>query len=60
VYKPDRQSLVEHITHIGGYGAGQWKIPGEEVVRRIEGQIEDFFVRVGPNEADVFVVSPIG
>lgn len=60
VNKPDRQSLVEHITHVGGYGAGQWTLPVEEVIRRIEGRVEGFFVRVGANEADVFVVSPIG
>ena len=60
INKPDRQSLVEHITHVGGYGAGQWKLPVEEVIRRIEGRIEGFFVRVGVNEADVFVVSPTG
>ena len=60
VNKPDRQRLVEDITHVGGYGAGQWKLPVEEVIRRIEGRVEGFFVRVGANEADVFVVSPIG
>jgi Protein of unknown function (DUF3892) len=60
VNKPDRQSLVEHITHVGGYGAGEWKLPVEEVVRRIEGRIERFFVSDGANEVDVFVVSPIG
>jgi Protein of unknown function (DUF3892) len=60
INKPDRQSLVEHISHVGAYGAGQWKLPVEEVIRRIEGRIEGFFVRVGANEADVFVVSPIG
>jgi hypothetical protein len=60
VNKPDRQSLVEHITHVGGYGAGEWKLPVEEVIRRIEGRIEGFYVRVGVNEVDVFVVSPIG
>jgi hypothetical protein len=36
VNKPDRQSLVEDITHIGGYGAGQWRLPVEEVIRRID------------------------
>ena len=46
INKPDLQSLVEHITHVGGYGAGQWKLPVEEVIRRIEGRIEGFFVRV--------------
>jgi Protein of unknown function (DUF3892) len=60
VNKPDRQSLVEDITHVGGHGAGEWKLPVEEVIRRIEGRIEGFFVRVGACEAHVFVVSPIG
>jgi hypothetical protein len=60
VDKPDRESLVEHITHVGGYDAGQWKLPVEEVIRRIEGCIEGFFIRVGANEVDVFVASPKG
>jgi hypothetical protein len=60
VNKPDRQSPVEDITHVGGQGAGEWRLPVEEVIRRIEGRIECFFVCVGANEADVFVVSPIG
>jgi uncharacterized protein DUF3892 len=60
INKPNRQSPVEHITHVGGYGASQWKLTVEEVIRRIEGRIESFFVRVGNNEADVIVVSPPG
>jgi Protein of unknown function (DUF3892) len=60
VDKPDRESLVEHITHVGGYDAGQWKLPVEEVIRRIEGCIEGFFIRVGANELNVFVASPKG
>jgi hypothetical protein len=45
---------------LGGMGRGNGGFPLEEVIRRIEGRIEGFFVRVGANEADVFVVSPIG
>ena len=60
VNKPNRQSPVEYITHVGGYGAGEWKLPVEEVIRRIEERIEEFFVRVGADKVDVFVVSPIG
>jgi hypothetical protein len=60
VNKPDREGLVEHITHVGGYDAGQWKLPVEEVIRRIEGCIEGFFIRVKANEVDVFVASPKG
>lgn len=60
INKPDRQSSVEHITHVGGYGGSQWKLTVEEVIRRIEARLEAFFVRVGNNEADVIVVSPPG
>jgi hypothetical protein len=60
INKPDRNSPVEHITHVGGYGNTQWKLSVEEVIRRIEARTEAFFVRVGNNEADVIVVSPIG
>jgi hypothetical protein len=56
--EPNEEGLVEHITHVGGYDAGQWKLPVEEVIRRIEGCIEGFFIRVGANDVDVFVASP--
>jgi len=63
INKPDRFSPVEHITHVGGYGASQWKLTVETVTQRIESRgtdHEDFYVRVGTAEADVFVVSPPG
>ena len=63
INKPHRDSPVEHITHVGGYGSGPWKLTVEDVIRRIESHgsdHEDFFVRVGNAEADVFVVSPPG
>ena len=61
ITKPDRNSPVEHITHVGG-GWG-FKLTVEEVIRRIESRgldHEDFFVRVGLYESDVIVVSPLG
>ena len=61
INKPNRMSPVEHITHVGGYGSSPWKLTVEEVIRRIESRgsdHEDFFVRVGPYETDVFVVNP--
>ena len=62
INKPNRESRVEHITHVGGFGTSQWKLSVEEVIRRIESRgadHEDFFVLVGNYEADVFVVSPV-
>jgi Protein of unknown function (DUF3892) len=60
ITKPNRQSSVEHITHVGGYGSNQWKLDVETVIARIEGRLENFFVRVGHYETDVIVMSPIG
>ena len=63
IHKPDRQSPVERITHVGGFGTKLWKLSVEEVIRRIESQDidqEDFFVRVGRSEVAVYVVSPPG
>lgn len=59
INKPNRQSPVEHITHVGGYGTTQWKLTVEEVIKRIKSigpNHEDFFVKVGTYEANVFVV----
>ena len=63
ITKPDRNSPVEHITHVGGFGSGPWKLTVEDVIRRIESRgpdHEDFFVKVGNAQADVFVVYPEG
>jgi len=63
IHKPDSRSPVDHITHVGGFGTKLWKLSVEEVIRRIESKDidqEDFFVRVGQSEVDVYVVSPPG
>ena len=63
INKPDHDSSVEHITHVGGFGTSQWKLPVETVIQRIEssGQDhEDYYVKVGTAEANVIVVSPAG
>jgi hypothetical protein len=63
INKPNRDSSVEHITHVGGYGISQWKLTVEDVISRIErkdASHEDFFVKVGNSESDVIVVSPTG
>lgn len=63
INKPNRDSSVEYITHVGGFGSTQWKLPVEDVIRRIESvgsDHEDFFVKVGNAEANVIVVSPAG
>jgi hypothetical protein len=59
INKPNRDSPVEHITHVGGVGSGPWKLPVETVIQRIESKgpdHEDYFVRVGLTEANVIVV----
>jgi hypothetical protein len=56
INKPDRNSPVEHITHVGGFITSQWKLTVEDVMRRIETQGESFFVKVGNAEANVAVV----
>jgi hypothetical protein len=60
INKPNRQSPVEHITHVGGFGAAPWKLDVEDVIRRIESGAEGFFVHVGLYETNVIVVSPMG
>jgi thioredoxin reductase len=60
INKPDRNSPVEHITHVGGYGSSQWKLTVEDVIQRIESGAESFYVHVGLYETDVEVVSPPG
>jgi hypothetical protein len=63
INKPDRNSRVEHITEVGGFGSKAWKLRVEEVIRRIESRgsdHEDFFVHVGKDEANVVVMSPAG
>ncbi|UVK53335.1 DUF3892 domain-containing protein [Mesorhizobium sp. AR02] len=62
INKPNRDSSVEHITHVGDAGI-PWKLPVEVVIARIESSgpdHEDFYVRVGTIEANVIVVSPAG
>ena len=63
INKPNRDSDVEHITHVGGVGQTHWKLTVEDVIRRIESRgadHEDFYVRVGSDESDVLVVRPVG
>ena len=42
ITKPDRFSTHEHITHIGNV-AGNWRLPREDAIRRIDGQQDAFF-----------------
>ena len=59
INKPNRDSTIEHITHVGGHGNPPWKLPVETVIQRIESKgadHEDFFVKVGNAEANVIVV----
>lgn len=62
INKPDRDSPIEHITHVGGgVLASPWKLTVETVIQRIKSggpDHEDFFVRVGTDQAEVVVVPP--
>lgn len=42
VNKPDRQSVHEHITHIGNT-SNNWRITREDAIRRIDSKQEAFF-----------------
>lgn len=44
ITKPNPENRHEHITHIGGNAGGGWTLSREEVVRRIEGKLEAFYV----------------
>jgi hypothetical protein len=56
INEPNRDSPVEHITHVGGFGSSQWKLIVEDVMQRVESGAEAFFVKVGNAEANVVVV----
>jgi hypothetical protein len=62
VNKPDRQSRHEHITHLGGPGAGTpWRWTVEAVIESIDARTNTFFTRdAAGNRADVKVVRPPG
>ena len=56
INKPHHQSPVEHITHVGGYGTNQWKLPVEEAMRRINSGKEEYYVKIGLYETNVMVI----
>lgn len=43
IIKPNTSSQHEHITHVGNSALG-WILTREEVIRRIDGNIEKFYV----------------
>lgn len=57
IRKPNRDSSVEHITHVKYGGVIHTR---EEVIRRIDARTDSFFVRVGTATAWVEVVRPYG
>lgn len=57
VRKPDRYSDLDHITHVKYDGTVHAR---GEVIRRIKGRTDSFFVRVGDAVAWVEVVEPYG
>lgn len=42
ITKPDRFSTHEHITHIGNM-AGNWRLPREDAIRRIDSKQDAFY-----------------
>lgn len=42
ITKPDRFSTHEHITHIGNV-AGNWRLPREDTIRRIDSKQDAFY-----------------
>ena len=56
INKPNRNSPVEHITHVGGFGTSAWKLTVPDVIQRIESEREEFYVKVGINESKVIVI----
>ena len=57
IRKPNRQSEIEHITHVKYDGTIHLR---EEVIRRIRNRTDTFFVRAGGSVAWVEVVKPYG
>jgi hypothetical protein len=56
ITKPDRESRIEHITHVGG---SNWKWTREEVIASIDAKTNTFFV-LDPqgHRSNVGVVDP--
>jgi hypothetical protein len=58
INKVDRPNPYERITHVGGVGAGPWKLSVETVIGRIERDEEAFYVnRPEGDEVDVIVAT---
>ena len=57
ITKPDRNSALDRITHVGGPGGGGWKWSTEAVVVSIESRTNTFFViDAARHRSDVGVV----
>lgn len=56
VSKQPRNDPYHRITHVGGYGTSQWKLAVDDVISRIQGGQEAFYVeRPQGDEVDVIV-----
>ena len=56
INKPDHNSPVEHITHVGGFESSPWRITVEQCMSMIENGGDIFFVHTGQYEAKVIVI----
>ena len=58
INKTNRTSAYERISHVGGFGTSQWKLETSDVIRRIEGGQESFYVsRPQGDTVDVIVAT---
>jgi Protein of unknown function (DUF3892) len=59
INKPDRNSQVDSITHVGGVNSNgtRWKQTTALTIKEIEDKTAEFFVRVNNNTVAVFVVT---
>lgn len=62
VSKQPRNDPYHRITHVGGFGATQWKLATDDVIRRIESGEETFYVErpVGDPVNVIVAVSRFG
>jgi hypothetical protein len=56
INKNPRNDPYRRITHVGGIGTTQWKLSVDDVIKRIEGGLEAFYVeRPEGNQVNVIV-----
>lgn len=62
INKPNRDSINEHITHIGNNNHPKWRITREDAIRRIDSKSDSFYVAdpITRKKAYVGVVRELG